>query len=91
MEVSTPNKATEVKSKVEEVPEVPEVPFSWAEAQRIELKPQVIMQADIVFLNLPLKGYNKDEDIRYALSADELVLEIRDRSQKGVHRIRRLC
>jgi hypothetical protein len=51
------------------------------------------MQADIVFINLPLKGYNKDEDIRYALSSDELVLEIRDRSAStnGSHKIRRLC
>lgn len=49
------------------------------------------MQADYVFLNLPLKGYSKDEDIRYALSSDELLIEVRDRSAKGPHKIRRLC
>ena len=50
-----------------------------------------IQQTDYVFLNINLKGYKK-EDIRYALSADELLLEIRDRSApKGVQRIQRLC
>ena len=74
-----------------EVREV-EVPFSWANAQRIELKPSFIAQADFVFLNINLKGYNPDEDVRYALSSDELLLEIRDRSApKGVSRVRRLC
>lgn len=71
---------------------MPEVPFSWETAQRIELKPQFIAQADMVFLNLPLKGYKKDEDVRYALSSDEICLEIRDRTApKGQHRVRRLC
>ena len=66
--------------------------FSWANAQRIELKPSFIAQADFVFLNINLKGYNPDEDVRYALSSDELLLEIRDRSApKGVSRVRRLC
>jgi len=65
------------------------VPFSWKTAQVVELKPQMIMQSDMVFLNLPYKGYNKDEDIRYALSADELLLEIRDKS--APNKIRRLC
>lgn len=45
-----------------------------------------------MFLNLPLKGYNRDEDVRYALSSDEICLEIRDRSgPKNVHRVRRIC
>ena len=43
-----------------------------------------------MFLNIQFKGYNKDEDVRYALSADELLIEIRDRSQKA-HRIHRKC
>lgn len=65
------------------------IPFSWKTAQVVELKPQMIMQSDFVFLNLPLKGYNKDEDIRYALSSDEFLLEIRDKS--APNRIRRVC
>ena len=69
-----------------------EVPFSWTDAQRVELKPQFIAQADFVFLNINLKGYNPDEDVKYALSSDELLIEIRDRSApKGVSRVRRLC
>ena len=43
-------------------------------------------------MNLPLKGYNRDEDVRYALSSDEFLLEVRDRTApKGVSRVRRLC
>lgn len=72
--------------------EIVDVPFSWTDAQRIELKPQFIAQADFVFLNLPLKGYKPDEDVRYALSPDEILLEIRDRTApKGTSRVRRLC
>lgn len=78
----------EAPKKVEEV----EVPFSWADAQRVELKPQFIAQADFVFLNINLKGYNPDEDVKFALSSDEILIEIRDRSApKGVSRVRRLC
>lgn len=69
-----------------------EVPFSWADAQRVELKPQFIAQADFVFLNINLKGYKSDEDVKFALSSDEILIEIRDRSApKGVSRVRRLC
>jgi hypothetical protein len=42
-----------------------------------------------VFININIKGY-KEEDVRYAFSADELLIEIRDRTSKG-HRIMRLC
>jgi hypothetical protein len=45
---------------------------------------------DLVFLNISFKGYKKDEDVRYALSADEFLIEIRDRSCKE-HRIHRKC
>ena len=78
----------EAPKKIQEV----EVPFSWVDAQRVELKPQFIAQADFVFLNINLKGYNPNEDVRFALSSDELLIEIRDRSApKGVSRVRRLC
>ena len=83
------------RSKVEiQNPKIEEqiaVPFSWADAQRIEFKPQVIMQGDHVFINIPFKGYNKDQDIRYALSSDELLIEVRELQSKGPHKIRRLC
>ena len=69
-------------AKVTEV--VPEVKFDWEQAERVELKGQFIMQADFVFLNIAFKGYNKDSDVRYALSEDEFWMEVRDRSCKGV-------
>lgn len=49
------------------------------------------MQSDHVFINIPFKGYNKEQDIRYALSTDELLIEVRELQSKGVHKIRRLC
>jgi hypothetical protein len=36
------------------------------------------MQSDHVFINIPFKGYNKEQDIRYALSTDELLIEVRE-------------
>ena len=45
-----------------------------------------------MFVNISAKGYKKEEDIRYALSSDELVIEIRDKAVKrGTHQIKRLC
>ena len=49
------------------------------------MKVNFIQQNDLVFLNINAKGYKKDEDVRYALSSDELILEIRDKTKKGVH------
>lgn len=68
----------------------PEVkPFEWSTAQRVELKHSFLQQTDFVFININIKGY-KEEDVRYAFSADELLIEIRDKSSKE-HRIMRLC
>jgi len=50
----------------------------------------MIQQMDLVFLNIAFKGYKKDEDVRFALSADEFLIEIRDR-MSGQNRIHRLC
>ena len=56
------------------------------------MKTKFIQQNDLVFLNIDAKGYKKDEDVRFALSSDELILEVRDRStKKGVHQVKRLC
>ena len=44
-----------------------------------------------MFININIKGY-KEEDVRYAFSADEILIEIRDRKVKrGTNRILRLC
>ena len=37
-------------------------------------------------MNLSFKGYNKDKDIRYALSENEVLIEVRDK-QNRVHRL----
>ena len=44
-------------------------------------------QGDLVFVNLNFKGYNKESDIRYALSENEILLEVRDEAKNKVHRI----
>lgn len=37
-------------------------------------------------MNINIKGYNKDKDVRYALSENELLLEVRDKTN-NVHRL----
>lgn len=44
-----------------------------------------------MFYNLPAKGYNKETDVRFALSSDEFIFELRDKTQRGKHLVRRLC
>ena len=45
-----------------------------------------------MFFNVPAKGYNKESDVRYALSSDELLLEIREKTPlKGKHTVKRIC
>jgi hypothetical protein len=42
-------------------------------------------------MNINFKGYKKEEDVRYAISENEIVLEVRDRSAKGPGRVKRIC
>jgi hypothetical protein len=42
-------------------------------------------------MNINFKGYRKEEDVRYAMSENEIVLEVRDRSAKGPGRVKRIC
>lgn len=42
-----------------------------------------------MFININIKGY-KEEEVRYAFSADEILIEIRDKTNKE-NRILRLC
>ena len=56
-------------------------PFSWETSERIDLKNQLIQQHEYVFINIPFKGYNPDKDVRYALSSDEILIEIRDKDR----------
>ena len=69
-----------------------ETPFDFETATRTELKVNFIQQSDHVFVNISAKGYDKENDVRYALSQDELLIEIRDRSTKrGTFQLKRLC
>ena len=79
------------KKAMEEVEAKFEQEFSFDTAERTELKGAFIQQPDIVFYNIPAKGYDKENDVRFALSSDEFIIELRDKSQRGKHVIRRLC
>lgn len=44
-------------------------------------------RGDLLFVNFNLKGYNKNSDVKYALSENELFFEVRDKTSKKVHRL----
>lgn len=54
-----------------------EIPFDWETAERAELKGQFLTQTEFVFLNVNIKGYNPATDVKYALSSDEILVEVR--------------
>ena len=62
-------------------------PFNWEEAERVEAKHQFYHTKDNVFVNFPMKGYSKLMDIRYALSENELLVELKDSQTSKVHRL----
>ena len=62
-------------------------PFNWEEAERVEAKHQFYHTKDNVFVNFPMKGYSKLMDIRYALSENELLVELKDPQTSKVHRL----
>ena len=41
----------------------------------------------MLFVNLNLKGYNKSRDVKYALSENELFLEVREQATQKVHKL----
>jgi len=91
-ELDTPSSTASTAASQKKVVKEKFIPFDFETAERVELNIKFIQQNDLVFLNIPQKGYNKEEDIRYALSADEIFIEIRDRTtKKGAHQVRRLC
>lgn len=82
----TPSTATTTTDKVAaieatEQPPVVEAPviesFDWDTAPRIALDCQFNQIKDFVFLTFQLKGYKREDDVRYALSENELLLEVR--------------
>jgi hypothetical protein len=44
-------------------------------------------QGELVFVNFFFKGYNKETDVRYAISENEILLEVKEESKNKVHRI----
>ena len=62
-------------------------PFDWDTAEQIDSKFTFINQGDLVFVNFNFKGYKKESDIRYALSDNEILLEVRDVAKNKVHRV----
>lgn len=91
-ELDSTEHSSNASSAQKKIQEVPTIPYSWDDAEVVELKGQFIAQADHVFLNISLKGYKKDEDVHFALSENEILLEIRDRSvANGPGRKKRIC
>lgn len=88
MELDTPALADESKAlaQAEEIAAEAERAFNWETAERFELKGQFITQGDYVFLNMPLRGYDREQGVRYALSSDEILIEVREKN-----RVHRLC
>ena len=52
--------------------------FSWDKAERLEAKHQFFHMKDFVIVNFMMKGYQKTTDVRFALSENELLVEIKD-------------
>jgi len=52
----------------------------------VEFSPIFIEKAEFVFLNFNVKGYDTAKDCRYALSSNELLIEVRDKGTQKVHR-----
>ena len=88
-ELSSTTFETEKAAQQQQVEEAKEVapPFSWEDAEKVEAKHTFVNQGEMVFATFHFKGYDKDKDVRYALSDDEVLLEVRDVSKNKVHRI----
>lgn len=61
--------------------------FDWEKAERVDAKFQFVNQSELVFVTFNFKGYVKGSDVRYALSANEVFLEVRDIEKNKVHRV----
>lgn len=76
--VSKGDSEAQVSEVKEQQPKPVEVaPFAWDSAPRIALDFQFTHMKDFVFLTFNLKGYKREEDVRYALSENEFLLEVR--------------
>jgi hypothetical protein len=62
-------------------------PFIWETAIKVEGVHQFFHTKEFVFVNMPMKGYSKICDVHYALSQNELLIEVKDPATLKVHRI----
>jgi CS domain len=53
----------------------------------VEAAHQFFHTKEFVFINFNMKGYSKLTDVRYALSQNELLVEIKEPSTQRVHRL----
>lgn len=83
--VFSDKKDTTELQAIQEEPK-PEEVFDWDSAERADAKFHFMNQGELVFLNFNFKGYKKDSDVRYAISENELILEVRDVAKNKVHR-----
>jgi len=60
--------------------------FSWETAQQVEAKYTFMDSGELLFVTFNFKGYRKEQDVRYALSENEILLEVRDEAKNTVHR-----
>jgi hypothetical protein len=69
--------------------EEPKMPaFSWETAEVVDAaKPMFSNAGELVFVTFMFKGYNKDADVRYALSDNEILLEVREVAKNKIHRV----
>jgi len=61
--------------------------FSWEKAERVDSEFTFMNQGELVFVNFKFKGYNKENDVRYAISENEIILEVRDEGKNKVHKV----
>lgn len=85
---STQNSGKKAASKKAEAKkEKPKPVFDWEKAERVDAEFTFINQGELVFVNFKFKGYNKDSDVRYGLSENEIFLEVRDEGKNKVHKV----
>lgn len=80
------------RKKQAKAKEIVKPKFNWDTAEKIDAQFQFMNQGELVFVNFNFKGYSKETDIRYALSENEILLEVRDEAKNKVHRVcKTLC
>lgn len=85
---STETAVAETKNEEKPVEVLPSyIPFNWDTAVKVEGVHQFFHTKEFVFLNMPMKGYSKLCDVRYALQQNELLIEVKEPVTQKVHRI----